>query len=65
MCKYFKFATYLRHLDRLLPRHAQRQFMQYLSENGIYELDEEKPIYQLAHEMAVSFALDEACLSQI
>ena len=39
--------------------------MQYLSENSIYELDEEKPIYQLAHEMAVSFALDEACLSQI
>ena len=56
--------AYLRHLDDLLPRNNQRFFMSFLAENGIHELHEETPIYQRAHEMAVLYAYQEACLSQ-
>ena len=54
--------AYLRHLDDLLPRNNQRFFMSFLAENGIYELHEETPIYQRAHEMAVLYALSRGLL---
>ncbi|CAE7949179.1 unnamed protein product [Symbiodinium sp. KB8] len=61
-------SVFMRQIRQVLPVVAgksggknkyERLFMQYLSSEGFYLLEEEGSIYESAHELAVSFALQQ------